>query len=375
MLIGTPNKIEILRPRANELAIGEKATTKNIVSVEKVLNSRCSSDFDGNPKENHWGAFLKDKHPSHEAIEHILRCCRVPQYSDGKLLLWLEDKYLFLGFEKTNDPFETRLLHIESGMQQEAVYLTCTALGLGTCIHNLGINGTEHEDKIATTSHLILEKTNSYETGKYTTAAPGPEKPFKHGKNLTEPKRDSNVECLPQLEQLTLSKNTGTQAGETDISQMLWAAKGRTPHYIKSHPWGLTIPTWGGGQNYTNVYLVKENKLFRYINWTTRFLGAHARYARYARYLSWKIGYPTHDIKPLRNVNISDHLDGADIAIILSRNEKSNRSLWEVGYMLENMFLQTKSLGISYKSKVFTNDEIKKLERNGISEAVAAVLI
>jgi len=59
----------------------------------------------------------------------------------------------------------------------------------------------------------------------------------------------------------------------------------------------------------------------------------------------------------------------------LSRNEKSNRSLWEVGYMLENMFLQAKSLGISYKSKVFTNDEIKKLERNGISEAVAALLL
>ena len=313
--------------------IGEKATTKNIVSVEKVLNSRCSSDFDGNPKENHWGAFLKDKHPSHETIKRILRCCKFPQYSDGKLLLWFEDEYLFLGFEKTNDPLETRLLHIESGMQQEAVYLACTALGLGTCIHNLGINGTEHEDKIATTSHLILEKTNSYETGKYTTAAPGPEKSFKKGKNLTEPKRDSNVECLPELEQLTPSKNTDNQADETDVSQMLWAAKGRTPHYIKSHPWGLTIPTWGGGQNYTNIYLVKENKLFRYINWTTRFFP-----------LSWKIGNPTHDIKFLKNVNISSPLDGSNAGIILSRNEKTNRALWEVGYMLENMFLQARSL-------------------------------
>ncbi len=43
--------------------------------------------------------------------------------------------------------------------------------------------------------------------------------------------------------------------------------------------------------------------------------------------------------------------------------------------MLENMLLQTKSLGISYESKVFTNDEIKKLERKGISEAVAALFI
>lgn len=80
-------------------------------------------------------------------------------------------------------------------------------------------------------------------------------------------------------------------------------------------------------------------------------------------------------MKPLRNVNISDHLDGADVAIILSRNEKSNRALWEVGYMLENMLLQAKSLGTSHKSKVFTKEEIGKLKRNEISEAVAALLL
>ncbi len=371
----TPKKTEIPQTLATELTTGEKATTKDIISVEKVLNSRCSSDFDGDPKENHWGTFVKDKQPNHKTMRRLLRCCSVPQYSDGKLLLWLEEKYLFLGFGKTNDPSKARALHIESGMQQEAVYLACTSLGLGTCIHNLGIDGTQHEDKIAITKHMILEKANSYETGIYTTTTPGPEKPFKKGRNLTEPKRDGNVDCLPELKQLTLFQKTGPQADETDISQLLWAAKGRTPHYIKSHPWGLTVPTWGGGQNYTNVYLVKENKLFRYVNWTTRFLGAHKRYARYAHYLSWKIGHPTHDIEPLRNVKISDPLGGADIAIILSRNEKSNRSLWEVGYMLENMFLQAKSLGISYESKVFTSDEIKKLERNGISEAVAALLL
>ena len=159
-------------------------------------------------------------------------------------------------------------------------------------------------------------------------------------------------------------QNTGTQANETDISQLLWAAKGRTPHYIKSHPWGLTIPTWGGGQNYTNVYLVKENKLFRYINWTMKFFP-----------LWWVVGTPTHDVKFVKNVNISSQLDGSNAGIILSRNEKTNRALWEVGYMLENMLLQTKSLGITYKSKVFTKEDIRKLEKNGISEAVAALLL
>jgi hypothetical protein len=350
-------------------------------SVEKVLNSRCSSDFDGNPKENHWGNYVKDKSPSHETIDRILRCSKVPQYSDGKLLLWFENEYLFLGFEKTEDPFQTRMLHIESGAQQEAVYLACTALGVGTCIHNLGIDGTQIGNKIATARHLILEKTSSYETGGYTTEAPGPEKPFKLGKNLTETQRDGGVECLPELTRLTLSKNTGSQAEETDISQLLWAAKGRTPHYIKSHPWGLTIPTWTAGQDYTNVHLVRNNKLFRYLNWTS-LLNIYPHYAPYARYvrsvyahLFWRVGHPTHDIKFLGKVDIPDYLVGSDVAIILSRNERTNRSLWEVGYMLENMFLQLKSLKISFSSKVFSNDEIRQMAKVGISEAVAAVFL
>jgi len=189
----------------------------------------------------------------------------------------------------------------------------------------------------------------------------GPEKPFKKGENLSEPKRDSNVECLPELEQLTLFENIGTQADETDISQLLWAARGRTPHYIKSHPWGLTIPTWGGSQNYTSVYLLEESKLFRYINWT-----------RFSRFW-WIIGSPTHDIKFLKNVKISSEFEDAKFSIILSRNEKTSRALWEVGYMLENIFLQARSLGIVYNSKVLTKGEIEKLERQGISEAVATL--
>jgi hypothetical protein len=340
---------------------------QDIISVEKVLNSRCSCDFDGNPKNNHWGMFIKDKHPSQESTQHVLQCCRVPQFSNGKLLFWFEDKLLFLGFEKTSDPFKTRLLHIESGMQQEAVYLACTALGLGTCIYNLGINGTDYGDKIGTATHLILEKENTYGNQKFSTAAPGPEKPLKKGKNLSEPKRDGNVECLPELKQLTLFKDCGIRAEEKGISQMLWAAKGRTPHYVKSHPWGLTIPTMGGGQNYTNIYLFRQNKLFKYIHWTTWPF-------QFSRFW-WITGNPTHDIRFIKNLNILSELQNAKVGILIGQNEITNRSVWEVGYMLENMFLQARSLGISYKAKVFTDQEIKKLERNGIPGAVAAMLL
>ena len=350
---------------------------KEIVSVEKVLNSRCSCDFDRNSKKNHWGMFVEDKYPSGKVIERVMRCCKkTPQFSDGKLSSWFEDNYLFLGFEDTNDLLKNRLLHIESGMQHEAIYLACTASGFGSCIHNLGINGSKYGNKIATARHLILENVESYKEGKYTTATPGPEKPFKKGRNLSLPRRNGNVECLCALERLSSSDDLGDTADETDISQMLWAAKGRTPHYVKSHPWGLTIPTWGGGQNYTSVYLIKENKLFRYINWTTfRCIDWVTRFARHARTYWFKVGKPTHDIEFVRNVNISFESDYANVGIIIGRNENTNRVLWEVGYILENMFLQAKSLEISYKSKVFTKDEIRELERNGIFGAVAALFL
>jgi len=345
--------------------------------IETVLNSRCSCDFDGDPKNDHWGLFVEDRAPSRKIKEHVLRCCRrTPQFSDGKLALWFEDKYLFLGFEETADPFKNRLLHIESGMQHEAVYLACTALGFGTCIHNLGVNGTKYGNKMATARHLILENVESYKEGKHTAATPGPEKPFKNGKNLPPPRRNGDTECLHALERLNLSHDHGDAADITDISQMLWAAKGRTPHYIKSHPWGLTIPTWGGGQDYTTVYLVHENRLYRYVNWTT------SRYTEWisglvprARRYWWKVGQPTHDVKFARNVNLSLKSGCIKDGIIIGRNEQTNRALWEIGYILENLFLQAESLRISYKSMIFTRDEIRELEKNGIFGAEAAVLL
>jgi hypothetical protein len=355
---------------------------KDIVSIEKVLNSRCSSGFEEGSKKRHWGTY-KNAQPPQEIIKHIIRCCEVPQYSDGKLELWFEGKYLFLGFEKQKDSFDERMLHVESGMQHEAVYLACAALGVGTCIHNQGINGTEYGSKTATARHLIMEMKDPYETGKFATKAPGPEKPFVVGKNLSEPVRDGEVECLPELERLAMFNKSGSSATERDISQLLWAAKGRTPHYVGSQPWGLTIPTWAHGQEYTDVYLVKSGRLFRYMNWTEAF-PSNKLLKRGLRYLKWRLygdaefhvmGNPTHDIKFLRKAAVSPQLEGAEVGIILCLNEKTGRALWEVGYMLENMLLQARSLGVSYKSKVFSEDEISQLAKKGVANAVAALFI
>jgi len=347
---------------------------KDTVSIEKVLNSRCSSSFDYGSKTSHWGTFINQPPPK-KTLNRILDCCNsIPRFSNGKLVYWFKDGKLFLGFEKPDDPYMERLLHVESGMQHEAVYLACAAQGVGTCILNQGVNGTEYGEKTATSSHLILEMLDSYNSGKFTTKAPGPAKPFKAGKNLSDPLRDSDVECLPQLTNLTSSNKSGSSATEKGISQLLWAARGRTPHYIRKHVWktlyGLTIPTWAGIQTCTSVYLVRNKKLFRYINWTKPFSVIN-RMSR--TYFKWTRGNPTHDIRFVRNVNISETLDGADTAIILCRNEETNRALWETGYMLENMFLQAVSLDVFYESKIFTTDEITQLNELGLTNAVAAI--
>jgi hypothetical protein len=108
-----------------------------MISVERVFNSRCSCGLGEGPENSHWGVFVRNKYPSRRVIQSILKFCRVPQFFDGQLVQELQNEYLLLSLVKEDDSFKMRSLQIESGMQQEAVYLACTALGLGTCIHNL----------------------------------------------------------------------------------------------------------------------------------------------------------------------------------------------------------------------------------------------
>jgi hypothetical protein len=346
---------------------------KNLISVEKVLNSRCSSD--SGPTKGHFGTFT-NKRPPEAVIDQILNCLDIPRFSDGTLLHWFQNGYLFLGFENTEDPNTLRLLHIESGMQHEAVYLGCAAEGVGTCIHNQGIDGTQYEESTATARHLIMEIADPYETGKFSARAPGPQKSFALGKNLAEPHRDGSIECIRQLSKLATFSKSGPPATEKDVSQLLWAARGRTPHCVRVDRWklmwGLTIPTWGGSQDYATVYLVMSGKLYGYVNWTRDFSLINRLFREKFR---WTRGNPTHDTRFVRKVEIGPQMQGHEEAIFLCQNENSGRALWEVGYMLENMFLQAKSLDISYESTIFSSDEISQLGNMGVTNAVAAFFI
>jgi hypothetical protein len=299
----------------------------------------------------------------------------VPQFSGGKLLQWFGEKLLFTGFEKQKDHNIERILNVESGMQQEALYLACAATGLGICILNQGINGTAYDEKIATVSFMIREMIHPYTSKDFSVMAPGPRRRFIKGQNLSEPVRDSEIECLPELQRLVSYNKQGSDAIDTDISQLLWAAKGRTPHLIRLQVlkmmWGLTIPTWGGGQNYTQVNLISEKKNYAYVNLTK---GIVPKYLMPEK-VKWIQGKPTHEIKLIGDFDASKCINGFNKAIILCNNENTGRALWEVGYMLENMFLQAKGLGITFGSKIFAEQEIVQLANQGLPNAVAAFLM
>jgi hypothetical protein len=348
--------------------------TEDSVSIECVMNSRCSSEYLG-PMKGHFGTFT-DKVPQQAAIDGVLSSLRIPRFSSEKLLNRFEDGNLFLGFQNSEKQDLLRILNVESGMQHQAASLAATVQGIGSCINNQGINGTQDKEKTVTAKLVFMEIIEPYATGKYTTAAPGPRKSLIQGKNLSAPVRGGNMDCLEALSHLSTSKKNGSQATEKDISQMLWAARGRTPHGINIQKWklmwGLTIPTVGGVQDYASVYFLEGEKLYRYINWTKSFSFMNRLFRQK---FQWTRGNPTHDIRFVRNVELSAYMSGYEKAIFLCQNEYTGRSVWEVGYMLENMLLQAKSLGISYDSKVLSTKESSELSELGAPNIVASVFM
>jgi hypothetical protein len=145
----------------------------------------------------------------------------------------------------------------------------------------------------------------------------------------------------------------GRRSGSKDVSQLLWAARGRTPHKYRGREWGMTIPTWAGGQNYTSLYLLNENGLHEYINWRGNF--------------------PTHHLEKVRNADLQSISPSCMTCIILSVNEETKRALWEVGYMLENMLLQATALGVAYEAKLLGYEEKRRFQPIGLSSAVAVL--
>jgi len=331
------------------------------ISVETALNSRCTSDYEGNPEKYHWGMFDRTKKLSSEQIKNIISLAKIPRFSEKKVEIQTERNILTFMVENHVSGIIRDWMMVESGMQQQAVGLVCAALGVGILFRNLGKDGTPISDTDYGSIKIKLDPMKpTYNGSFWSNLPPAGRNPWLRG-NLPDPVRDGAKPLLTTLANLRTHNKSSTKSSEQSISQLLWAARGRTPHFYNSKPWGMTIPTWAGDQNISSVYLVIKKGRSKYINWDRN--------------------RPTHalsDVKKVDEALLQQLLStfSANLGlIILGKNEDFARALWEVGYQLLNLLLQASSLNISYQAILLDETQKSTVGRTGVKNPVAILAI
>lgn len=217
-----------------------------LTSVELALNSRCTSDYDDNSHRFHWGLFDRQNTLSAVQLDDIRRMVRIPRLTKQNLDIRSENNMFTLAACPSNEKSGIDSLMVESGMQQQALCLLCVALGVGVEFKNLGVNGSILPDNCIGTIQMRLDALKPSYLGSYwTSSVPEGRKPWKRG-NLPEPDRRGSRPLLEVVRDVMPEATGERVADRKAIGQLLWAARGRTPHLYKSREWGMTIPTWGG---------------------------------------------------------------------------------------------------------------------------------
>jgi len=330
-------------------------------SVETALNSRCTSDYSGNPEKYHWGMFDKTKKLSDEQIRKIITLAKIPFFSDQKVKIQNKGNMLTFVVQNQASGIIREWMMIESGMQQQSVGLVCAALGVGMVFNNLGKDGTPISDTEYTNINIKLDPMKpTYNGSFWSNLPPAGRNPWQTG-NLLDPSRDGDKPLIKALTNLKIDNSGSTPLTKASISQLLWAARGRTPHLYNSKPWGMTIPTWAGAQYISSVYLISGNKLSRYINWHN--------------------DQPTHalltlvEIESRRYKALLKSFAANHALVLLGKNEGFARALWEVGYQLLNLMLQANSFGISYRAFLLDGTQKAAIRAIGVEDPVAVLVI
>jgi hypothetical protein len=357
------NRLNPSTPPGPDSERGEAAWPEEgiTVSVETALNSRCTSDYDENPKAVHWGMFDKTKKLTSKQIEQIKTYARVPRFTDTGLEIANDNNILtFTIGNHTTQPLRDWAM-IESGMQQQAVGLVCAVLGAGYVFNTLGVDGKSISNNKFGAVRIKLDAMKpSYNGSYWNTAAPTEISPWQHG-TLPDPVRQGKKALLSILKELQTANEKGKPVSTNDLSQLLWAARGRTPHFYLSNPWSMTLPTYQGKNNISEVYTMMDGAISKYINWD-----GHR---------------PTHSLEPAEKIDVqlekvfASQYKPYNCFIILSKNETMARALWEIGYQLLNMMLQAQSLGVRYKAILFDENQKKLFKTSSIKDPVAVLLL
>ena len=347
---------------ASERKRGELQEAGNTIPLEVALNSRCTSDYNGRQNIFHWGLFDPRMVLLHEDIQHILDLVKIPRFTDGSLDIRYEENMVHFLMSDTSDELERSWLMIESGMQQQVLCLLCAAYGVGMVFKSLGDNGQKYSNTYHDNTRMKLDAMQaSYAGSFWCESEPEGLRPWLKG-NLPSPDRKGHASLTELVADIDSADTTNTKPADIkDISQILWAARGRTPHYYKSKPWGMTIPVSRGDQNITSIFLASSGQLYQYSNWQS--------------------GRPTHslikiadngDVQKLQNLGAGND---QKCHIILARNEESGRGLWEIGYQLINIILQAKALGFSFVPVLADHNLRNKIMDREIKDPWAVVTI
>jgi hypothetical protein len=331
------------------------------VSVELALNSRCTSDYDDDPNLFHWGMFDKQHKLSEAQLKAINSMLKIPHLTSNHLdIIRQKNTFTFIIGNQTAGA-EKEWLMVESGMQQQALCLICASLGVGVIFKNMGMNGTPQSDGSRGLIRMKLDAMKPSYDGFYWTSSPPAGKRHWLPGNLAEPARDGKTPLLNVLSGLQTEKAGNKVADDHAIGQLLWAGRGRTPHRYKSREWGMTIPTWAGLQDLTCLCFCSKGKVYQYVN--------------------WKKNRPTHHLEKIGAVDkvLSEFLDTLlpdyNAFLILSKNENSHRSLWEIGYQLLNIKLQAAAWDLKCTSVFMDNSQKTWFQNTPINDPVAMVAI
>ena len=329
------------------------------ISVETALNSRCTSDYDENPHKFHWGMFDKNKILTPAQIEQTIKYAKIPRFSNGTVKIKSERNVLTFTVDNRSSGIQRDWLMVENGMQQQAIVLVCSALGVGMVFSALANHSVTASGNDYATIKIKLDPMKpSYEGSYWSKQPPSGVKPWLKG-NLPDPARSSQTPLLETLANLRTHHDGRNNFSEQSLSQLLWAARGRTPHYYKSEPWGMTIPTNRGEQNNTSIYVITNSQTRQYVNWSNN--------------------RPTHSLKEIKKTDtsawnsITGLFPASKYFLIITKNLDTDWAYWETGYQLLNVLLQAKALDISYRAALLNENQIEALQTSGTNNAVAVI--
>jgi len=349
-------------PEDNQRTEAQLPEGGSMVSVELALNSRCTSDYDDDSNLSHWGLFDNKHKLSKNQLSKIGSLLNIPRFTKSRLEVRRDNNFFMFVVNNQQKETEKGWSMVESGMQQQALCLVCATLGVGTVFRGMGKNGKLLSNNTNGIIRIKLDAMKPSYNGVYwTESSPSGRRRWLPG-NLPEPVRDGSFPLLNALSGLKTEKTGRNIADDHAIGQLLWAARGRTPHrYNSSKEWGMTVPTVQGLQDVTRVFYYADGKLFKYVNWEKK--------------------RPTHHMEKVGVVNsflsvFFDHFSPQyNGFIILTKNENFYRALWEIGYELLNILLQASAWNLNYKSVLLNNDQKKYLQNTEIKDAVALVAV